>query len=51
MNLAARIKSWWRGADQPLHLRQGDLGEWAAKQPRKGNPQTAAWLPSVDGIV
>jgi putative endonuclease len=32
MNLAARIKSWWRGADKPLHLRHGDLGERAAKR-------------------
>jgi putative endonuclease len=32
MNLAARIKSWWSKAEQPLHLRHGALGERAAKK-------------------
>ena len=35
MNLAARIKSWWSGTDQPLHLRHGELGERAAKRQLK----------------
>jgi len=32
MNLAARMKLWWRGPEQPLHLRYGVLGERAAKK-------------------
>ncbi len=32
MNLPARIRSWWRGIDKPLHLRHGKLGERAAKK-------------------
>ena len=31
MKLAARIKSWWKGTEKPLHLRHGELGERAAK--------------------
>src|SRR4051795_578482 len=37
MNLAERIKSWWRGAEQPLHLQYGVLGERAAKKLLKRN--------------
>ena len=32
MKLAARIKSWWKGTEKPLHLRHGELGERAAKK-------------------
>lgn len=32
MNLTARVKSWWGGAEKPLHLRHGELGERAAKK-------------------
>jgi putative endonuclease len=32
MSLATRIKSLWRKADKPLHLRYGELGERAAKK-------------------
>jgi putative endonuclease len=32
MNLPARIRSWWRGTELPLHLRHGELGERAAKK-------------------
>ena len=32
MNLSARIKSWWRGTEKPLHLRHGELGERAARK-------------------
>jgi putative endonuclease len=30
MNLRARIQAWIHGADKPLHLRHGELGERAA---------------------
>ena len=32
MNLAARIKSWWRKGEKPQHLQYGELGERAAKK-------------------
>jgi len=32
MNLSGLIKTWWRGAGRPLHLRHGELGERAAKK-------------------
>jgi putative endonuclease len=32
MSVAQRIKSWWRGAELPLHLQYGVLGERAAKK-------------------
>src|SRR5256885_8695849 len=32
MNFAERIKSWFRSAEQPLHLQYGILGERAAKK-------------------
>jgi putative endonuclease len=32
MTVAQRIKSWWRGAELPLHLRYGVLGERTAKK-------------------
>jgi putative endonuclease len=32
MSVAQRIKSWWRGAELPLHLQYGLLGERAAKK-------------------
>ena len=32
MSLLARIRSWWRGTEKPLHLRHGELGERAAKK-------------------
>jgi putative endonuclease len=32
MSFAQRIKSWWRGVEQPLHLQYGALGERAAKK-------------------
>jgi putative endonuclease len=32
MNFFARIKTWWNGDQQPLHLRYGVLGERAAKK-------------------
>jgi putative endonuclease len=32
MNFFARIKTWWNGYRQPLHLRYGVLGERAAKR-------------------
>jgi putative endonuclease len=32
MSFAQRIKSWWRGPEQPLHLQYGVLGERAAKR-------------------
>jgi len=32
MNVAERIKSWWRGTNLPLHLQYGVLGERAAKK-------------------
>ena len=35
MNLRARIRSWWRGAEKPLHLQHGELGERAAKKQLK----------------
>jgi len=35
MNLRTRIRSWWRGAEKPLHLRHGELGERAAKKQLK----------------
>jgi len=31
------MKLWWRGADKPLHLRHGELGERAAKRHLKQN--------------
>jgi len=31
------MKVWWRGADKPLHLRHGELGERAAKRHLKRN--------------
>jgi putative endonuclease len=35
MKLVARIKSLWTRAEQPLHLRHGELGERAAKKQLK----------------
>jgi putative endonuclease len=32
MNLAERIKSWWRRKQEPLHLQYGALGERAARK-------------------
>ena len=32
MSVAQRIKSWWRGAELPIHLQYGVLGERAAKR-------------------
>ena len=32
MKLAARIKAWWAGREEPLHLRYGALGEKAARK-------------------
>jgi putative endonuclease len=32
MTVAQRIRSWWRGAELPLHLRYGVLGERTAKK-------------------
>jgi len=32
MNLSELVKRWWRGAEKPLHLRHGELGERAAKK-------------------
>ena len=32
MNFSARIKTWWKDQQQPLHLRYGVLGERAAKK-------------------
>jgi putative endonuclease len=32
MSFAQRIKSWWRGAEQPVHLQYGILGERATKR-------------------
>jgi len=37
MNFSKRMKLWWRGADRPLHLRHGELGERAAKKHLKQN--------------
>ncbi len=37
MNFSKRMKVWWRGADKPLHLRHGELGERAAKRHLKRN--------------
>ncbi len=37
MNFSKRMKLWWRGADKPLHLRHGELGERAAKKHLKQN--------------
>jgi putative endonuclease len=32
MDLSARIKLWWSGREQPIHLRHGQLGERAARK-------------------
>ena len=32
MTVAQRIKLWWRGAEMPLHLQYGVLGERAARK-------------------
>src|SRR5258708_3526792 len=32
MKLSDLAKRWWRGAERPLHLRHGELGERAAKK-------------------
>src|SRR5262249_58194739 len=32
MSVGDRIKSWWRGAELPVHLQYGVLGEKAAKK-------------------
>src|SRR5215468_11666079 len=32
MNVAERIKTWWRGTALPIHLQYGVLGERAAKK-------------------
>ena len=32
MNVAKRIKSWWRRSELPVHLQYGVLGERAAKK-------------------
>ena len=33
----SKVRGWWRGADKPLHLRHGELGERAAKRHLKRN--------------
>jgi putative endonuclease len=32
MTIIQRLSSWWRGAELPLHLRHGQLGERAARR-------------------
>src|SRR5436305_12552527 len=53
MSVAERIKSWWRGAERPLHLRYGVLGEGTAKKylKRQGLKFLAANFRSDRGEV
>ena len=36
-SIVKRVRSWWGGAEKPLHLRHGELGERAAKRHLKRN--------------